>query len=508
VSTQENAAIAYCEGRGYRIHDVVREAHTGQELWERDLLTAVRARIRRGEVDILIAYSIDRLARDPDHQAIIISEALHHRCEVEFVSEPKDDSPEAGLIRYVKGYAGQREAKALGERTMRGRRGRVLSGKLQGQGAWLYGCHYDHGSGTRSVDEPRAAIVREIYQLALAGQSDRGIARLLNARGVASPSVGYRTPRDPARADRRAFWDHSVIASILTNPAYKGEAWQFRWKWERHGKSKLRPPEEWVRLPEGTTPAIVEPATWDAVQQRRAERIGPARGSETRNVERPYLLRGRLRCGVCGCSYQPSPSGGRAYYRCGSRTTAAGACGASMVVASRLDEWVWSQVLLRLKDRELIMAEYRRLSEQQEAPNADISAVKRELGRIVREQDRLLERYRRAGGDGFPWDLVERQIRQLQAERNRLEAELVGLEERHARWRAPLAAIEEVIALCEAVGDVLDGLPFQQRRLLLEAMEVRVTVGGPEGWSLAGVVPVNGHTPAGAFGTGDLGASA
>ena len=173
MPTQEKAAVAYCQEHGYRILDVVREAHTGQELWERDLLTAVRARIRRGEVDVLVAYSIDRLARDPDHQAIIISEALHHRCEVEFVSEPKDDSPEAGLIRYVKGYAGQREAKALGERTMRGRRGRVLSGKLQGQCAWLYGCHYDHDSGTRSVDEPRAAIVREIYQLALTGHSDR-----------------------------------------------------------------------------------------------------------------------------------------------------------------------------------------------------------------------------------------------------------------------------------------------------------------------------------------------
>src|SRR5215208_1732657 len=108
LPTQEQAARNYCGRHGYAIVDVCREIHTGQELWERDVLTDVRARIRRGEANVLLAYSVDRLARDPDHQAIVIGEAVHHGCDVEFVDEPPDDSPEAGLIRYVKAYAGKR----------------------------------------------------------------------------------------------------------------------------------------------------------------------------------------------------------------------------------------------------------------------------------------------------------------------------------------------------------------------------------------------------------------
>jgi hypothetical protein len=49
------------------------------------------------------------------------------------------------------------------------------------------------------------------------------------------------------------------------------------------------------------------------------------------------------------------------------------------------------------------------------------------------------------------------------------------------RRRAPITAIEEVIAFCDVVGDVLEDMPFEQRRLLLEAMDVRVTVEGPDG---------------------------
>ena len=153
------------------------------------------------------------------------------------------------------------------------------------------------------------------------------------------------------------------------------------------------------------------------------------------------------------------------------------------------------------------MAEYRRLLEQQEAPAANLKAVERQLQQVVKEQDRLLERYRRTGDDTFPWDLVERQIKQLQGERNRLERELAALKERYASRRAPITAIEEVIAFCDVVGDVLDNLLFDQRRLLLEAMDIKVTVGGPEGWSLAGVVPVDGRTLAVATGTGHLGVS-
>jgi DNA invertase Pin-like site-specific DNA recombinase len=66
---------------------VYREVHTGVELWERPQLTLLPDAIRRREVGVVIAYAIDRLARDPVHLGVIVSEAEHAGVEVCFVTE-------------------------------------------------------------------------------------------------------------------------------------------------------------------------------------------------------------------------------------------------------------------------------------------------------------------------------------------------------------------------------------------------------------------------------------
>src|SRR5205823_14330920 len=102
--------------------------HTGVELWERRELTRLREAIRHGEIEILIVYAIDRLARDPVHLGVILTEAEHHKVTVEFVTEPLDNSPEGQLIRFVRGYAAKVEHEKIKERTMRGTRARVERG--------------------------------------------------------------------------------------------------------------------------------------------------------------------------------------------------------------------------------------------------------------------------------------------------------------------------------------------------------------------------------------------
>src|SRR5688500_15982848 len=94
LDTQEAAARAYAAEHGHVVDEahVYRETHTGVELWERPKLTALRAAIRAHEVDVLIVHSIDRLARDPVHLGVIISEADYAGVAVEFVTEPLDNS--------------------------------------------------------------------------------------------------------------------------------------------------------------------------------------------------------------------------------------------------------------------------------------------------------------------------------------------------------------------------------------------------------------------------------
>src|SRR5215207_3978398 len=132
LDTQEAACRKHATAHGYTVDEthVYRETFSGVELWQRPRLTELRAAVRHREVGVVIAYAIDRLARDPVHLGVIVSEAEHAGVPVEFVTEPLDGSPEGQLIRYVRGYAAKVEHLKIRERSMRGKRARVESGKL------------------------------------------------------------------------------------------------------------------------------------------------------------------------------------------------------------------------------------------------------------------------------------------------------------------------------------------------------------------------------------------
>jgi DNA invertase Pin-like site-specific DNA recombinase len=75
--TQEAECRAYAARHGLVVSEphVYREVHTGAELWQRPLLTRLRAAMRWREVDAVVVHAIDRLSRDPVHLGVVLSEA-------------------------------------------------------------------------------------------------------------------------------------------------------------------------------------------------------------------------------------------------------------------------------------------------------------------------------------------------------------------------------------------------------------------------------------------------
>jgi len=133
LERQEEHCRAYAVSHGYQVTEVYREVFSGVELWERPQLTALREAVRRREVDAVIAHAIDRLARDPVHLGVLLSEADHAGVQVFFVTEPLDGSLEGQLIRFIRGYAAKVEHTKIIERTQRGRRARARSGGSGGR---------------------------------------------------------------------------------------------------------------------------------------------------------------------------------------------------------------------------------------------------------------------------------------------------------------------------------------------------------------------------------------
>jgi site-specific DNA recombinase len=488
LQSQADAGVKHAAQLGYSVGRITKEVYTGTELWDRPLLSRDRADLKAGTFHALIAYSTDRLSRDPIHLAIVAEECERAGAELIFVTEPLDTSPEAALIRYVKGYAAKLEHAKIRERTLRGKRTRAESGKLPNAGADLYGYIKNRALGTRSIHEPEAAVVRQIFHwVAVERIPMRDVLRRLNTSGTPSPSVRKFSFSDPGRVPR---WGQGAISRLLRDPAYKGEAYAWRWMGGgRRGNGHVvnpvvRDKSEWIPMPAGNTPALVSAQQWQDAQ----DRLDTNRGEATRNETRPYLLRGFIRCSVCGRRMRASPEhGGVRTYRCASRETPAGACGGARVPAEFIEAAVWQEVDRRLRDPALIETE----AAAARSRGADASAAtellstRRSLTRLDQQQERLVARYRTSDDATFPWELIEREVARVEREKSELRATIGRLEARATSQAAVAAKVEQLSAYCARVSRKLDRFSFDEKRFAFDAIGLQVHASGRD-WRVEG----------------------
>lgn len=153
---------------------------------------------------------------------------------------------------------------------------------------------YKRGAdGKVMLDEPAAAVVREIFTRVATGDLFVDIARDLNAKGI--------------KTSKGAAWNKGSFQSICQNERYKGIY--------IYGN---------VRIVDGI-PRIVSDELWYRVQEAMRMKKNPV-GTRHRVGAEDYLLTGKLRCGHCG-SYMTGVSGTSRngelhyYYTCQKRRT-------------------------------------------------------------------------------------------------------------------------------------------------------------------------------------------
>lgn len=497
LDSQERECVAHATALGYTIGRITREVYSGAELWDRPKLSQDRMDFKAGHFAALICYATDRLSRDPIHLAILAEECERAGVALHFVSETFDDSDEAALIRYVKGYSSKKEREKIRERSLRGKHQRVLMGKIHGHGSELYGYRRDKERGVRLLYEPEPAIVRQIFAwIAHDRLPVRTVARYLNEQGVPPPSAGKLEFDDPTRAPR---WVKTQLYRMLEHPAYKGETVAWRWKGAAKpgGAAHHRPTEEWLRLPDGVTPAIVSPELWaEAHEALRAHR-----GETTRNAARPFLLRGHIWCTVCGKRMQPMMENGatthpRGIYRCSSRDTSSGACGGKRAPAEAVEAWAWEWIAAVLRNPDLIADELRRREDAGPDPilASDLDKAEREIARCEREQAKLLRGFASCDDskEDALWRLTEREVKRLEAERERWQDVADKAEARLAEQNLASAQLTALHEACTRWAHNLDAFDFDDKREALAALDVRMHANGtdPNDWHIAGAVPI------------------
>jgi site-specific DNA recombinase len=485
LETQEERCRAHAEKHGYAIGEahVYREVFTGTELWERPKLTALREAIRRHEIDLVIVYAIDRLARDPVHLGVILSEAEHVGVEVEFVTEPLDSTPEGQLIRYVRGYAAKVEHEKIKERTWRGRLARVQAGKPVQCAFAAYGYRWDPDGSALRPDPERAPIVKRIFREAAEGRTVREIALRLTADGIPTPKRASPT------------WAANTIRLILHNPVYLGQYHALRWQElkipGRYRTMVERPAEEQILLPVEVTP-LVDAGAWHLAQERL--RRNKAQASRNNRAPEATLLRGGfLRCGSCGRTMSAHYHSRQAYwlYRCGQESATTRPCPApARIAALALDSAVWALLERFLTNPAIVAEELERLQDET-PPAADLKGVDRALLDVARKQANLVDQLADLGGTVAV--LVRTRLGDLEEQRQRLLVEREGLLAQCAAWERRKDQLGNVQAWCQTVAQRLECLDYATRRSVIELLGVEV-VAYPKGatprWTVTANVPL------------------
>lgn len=484
LASQEQACRFRAVEDGAAISEVyvVREVHSGAELWTRPKLTALREAIRARQIDVLYIHSIDRLSRDPTHLGVIISEADHHGVAIHFVTEPLDASPEGELIRFVKGYAAKIERAKFMERSMRGKVGRAQTGRpLVGACppygyAWLTEMRRDKAAKTTlAIDPERECVVRDLFEHAAAGRSLHQLRADLNARGI--PTTKGRP------------WQTSSIHAILTNPIYTGTVAAFRHRTVKDratGKvvkvATHRLDDDRVIATTGGVPAIVSQDLFDAV----AARFKANKAAASRNHHDPQatLLRGGYAvCGHCGnilYAHRRSPRPGY-HYRCPTYQYDPARCTQHTIVAATLDDAVWQRVSAVLSDPDLIAQKIAEM-QRSDPTAADLEAVDRRIAAASKRRDNFLAAVGAAERPDVA-ALLGGQLAAVTDELSALEAERDGLVGRRRAWEAAQTALRDLQAGCARVARRLEHATYERKRDALDYLGVRVRVfrpGSPE----------------------------
>ncbi|MFC1933070.1 recombinase family protein [Chloroflexota bacterium] len=472
LQTQLEACHNYCQSKNYDVVYRFSETYSGLSL-ERPKLDELRELVRNGDIDVVVVYCIDRLSRDPVHGVILTQELERHHVTLEAVTETVDSSEVGKLINYIRGFAAKLEAEKIKERTMRGKRERIKSGKLPSGRGVLFGYAYDKESEINVANDNLETVKMVGHWLIGEGIFLNEVCRRLMEKGIPAPKGGHR-------------WSRGTIGRIMRNPVYAGRSYAGKTKME--GKKRVRcSDKDHVLIPDAVDRTAFTWEEWELIQRQldRNRELSP------RNQKLSYLLTGRLFCKSCSRKYYGVPVHGKPYYRCSGRVRLLSdkRCTSKTINASKLDEAVWAEVAKALENPRTILAGLEQLKDgmnQEGFLEEELNRITRRLKSLDKEQDQLLQWALK----GFPEDTVVKENQKLNYERANLQRELMETEKKLEQAKESHIDLDKVEEFCKIASLNLADFGYAEKKLTLETLKIKVWIDGDNPPKLQGVLPV------------------
>ena len=463
------------------------EGYSGATL-ERPGLERVRDLAAEGQIQVMLAYSPDRLSRKYAYQILLIEEFARHGVETVFVKSPQGDSAEDQLLVQFQGMIAEYERAQILERSRRGKRHRAQSGEVSVLSNAPYGYRYirktDEAPAAYVVDEGEARVVRRVYEMyTVEGRSIGEITRRINAEGIPTRKASAR-------------WERSTVWAVLRNSTYRGAAC--------FGKTRIsartrvmrpqrrrgvttpsttagheRPREEWIEIP---VPALVTEESFARAQELLQQNKIRSR----RRTIAPSVVQGLVSCAKCGYAFSRTSTQTSArkihYYKCiGSdswRKLGGPVCDNGRFVRQELlDQIVWAEVIRLLEEPALIQQELdRRLvaARASDPTRKREQSLQRELTHVGKGIERLLNAYQE---ELLSIEQLRERMPVLRQRQQTLRAELQAIADQTNDRAAFLRLAETLTAFLARLRSAAETLSVIERQRIVRLLVKDVLLG-------------------------------
>lgn len=444
---------------------------------------------KAGLFDVLLVYKLDRLGRSARIVLNAVHELEQHGVKIKSMTEPFDTGDASGrfLLTILAGVADLERSNIL-ERMWHG------ANRAARDGRWLGGIvpfgYRVNDEGYLEVNDDKlpghdlseAEVVRMIYAL-IAEQklSTIRVADYLNALGI-PPSYakdGRQVTKGKRKDNTSGQWLPGRVRNMVVNSTYMGI--------HEYGKRSAKKRETIKR----EVPAIVSPEIWKKAQAVLQDNLIEA----TRNAKRQYLLRGLIKCGICGLTYTGTAYSGpggkpKAYYVCNGKMSyrgpQQGKCASKNLPAEWVEGMVWSDCVNFIENPGQALHQFSEGLSVRKTEKVGLVSERTLIEKALHEKDvekqSILDLYRRkliTSAD------VEKQLEKITAERLALTQREKNLSSQIDQETTIAEQYDSAEAFLSSLRDKIAGdPPFEVRREVIKALvnEILVTTkAGPDG---------------------------
>ena len=447
IGEQQERLKNYCAAMNWKNFKLYVDGGFSGGTMQRPALQNMISDIKKGLVEKVVVYKLDRLSRSQKDSLVLIEDIfLANNVDFISMSENFDTSTPFGraMIGILSVFA-QLEREQIKERMIMGIEARAKEGKYCGSCSPI---GYDYIDGELKINDFEALQVREAFELILEDLSPRRIAKIFNEKG-------YKT--------KFGSWSGDRVRYVLKSPLYAG---------------RVKYSGEYF---DGIHEPIVSEETFEAAQKVIEKRFEESKKLNRNPGRATTYLGGFLICGRCGAKYtkqlQLSKRSDGSYYRyhyfvCNSRNKKR----AESVRDPNCKNKNWNIEKLT----NIIFDEIRKLSLDpayfDEVRDDSIqedkrSVIEAEIEKIDEQLSRVMDLYIL---ENIPIKALEEKTNSLNEQRRKLEQEVESLEEK----KSEKLSKEEAGDLIQSFDDIIKRANFEEIRSVLSALIEKIVLDG------------------------------